>query len=99
MKYKNFISIAFIALLFLPLLSAKTEKRSTQNFDVRSIEFIKLEQEVKLDFDTAKYLPENFDPYENKVAVKSINFLEDETVELGFDTADYLPEGFDPYIK
>ena len=73
---------------------------SAGDFDISTVEFIEEEQEWELGFDTAQYLPENFDPYSGIISVKAINFIEDcEEVELGFETGGYLPLGFDPYIQ
>ena len=71
-----------------------------EDFDISSVEFIEEEQDWELGFDTAQYLPENFNPYSGSISVKAINFIEvcDE-VELGFETGGYLPLGFDPYIQ
>ncbi|MEM0932315.1 MAG: hypothetical protein AAGJ12_07605 [Bacteroidota bacterium] len=73
---------------------------SNEDFDIDSVEFIEDEQEWELGFDTALYLPENFDPYSGIISVKAINFVDEcDEVDLGFETAGYLPEGFDPYIQ
>ena len=97
MKYKKYISTAFLAFLLLPLLSAKSTVPIAEEFDVNSVKFIELDQQIELGFDTNKYLPEGFNPYEEKVPVKGINFMEEETIELGFETSEYLPKGFNPY--
>ena len=55
------------------------------------------ESEINLGFDTANYLPVDFDPYSAPADIHSIDFIEEEEIELGFDTEDYLPEGFNPY--
>ena len=99
MKYKKYISTAFLALLLLPLLSAKTTPSSKEEFDVSKISFIQEEQQINLGFDTAKYLPEDFNPYQEEISIEGINFMEDELIELGFDTSKYLPENFDPNKK
>ena len=64
---------------------------------INSIELIELEEEVELGFDTANYLPENFNALKGKHDLdwNSIELIElEEEVELGFDTANYLPENF-----
>ena len=58
---------------------------------------IETEDMIGLGFDTAAYLPDNFDPYADEVVVESLNYIEDDVIELGFNTRDFLPEGFDPY--
>ena len=73
---------------------------SAEDFDISSVEFVEEELEWELGFDTAQYLPENFDPYSGIISVKAINFIKDcDEVELGFETDGYLPQGFDPYIQ
>ena len=99
MKYKKYISTAFLAFLLLPLLSAKSTAPTAEEFDVSSIKFIEVEQQIELGFDTNDYLPEDFNPYKEEVPVNGINFMEEETIDLGFETADYLPENFNPYRK
>ncbi|WP_350287860.1 hypothetical protein [uncultured Croceitalea sp.] len=100
MKYRKYIVIAFVAALFLPLLSAKAEKKVTnEDLDIRNITFTEQELEAELDFNTSDYLPEGFDAYKDEVSVKSLQFVEDEIEELGFDTKEYLPKGFNPYKK
>ncbi|MBL7472878.1 hypothetical protein [Robertkochia sediminum] len=64
------------------------------------IVFIEQEEEVALDFDTAGYLPERFDPHVgdlDRVHFKAMD--RSELVELGFAVSDYLPKGFDPYVE
>lgn len=56
------------------------------------------ESDFDLGFDTAEYLPENFDPYKQYVDLNSIEFIEEGDIsDLGFDTSAYLPDDFDPY--
>ena len=99
MKYRKYLATAFIAALFLPLLSAKSAEVTKEELDLGSVNYIEFELEEGLGFDTAKYLPEGFNPYSDVISVESVNFVEDDTVELGFDTSDYLPEDFNPYQK
>ncbi|MEM1340445.1 MAG: hypothetical protein AAGF96_22005 [Bacteroidota bacterium] len=99
MKYRKYLVLAFIGSLFLPLLSAKTVEVPKEELDLGSITFIEAETEDELGFDTAGYLPEDFDPYSNEVAIEAINFIEEDSIQLGFDTSKYLPLNFDPYKK
>ena len=53
---------------------------------------------MDLGFDTAKYLPEGFDPYEKTFDLNAIEYIEaEEEIDLGFDPMSYLPENFDPF--
>lgn len=70
----------------------------TGTLPLSAIPYEELEEEVDLGFDTAAYLPENFDPKVSAVDLKSISYLEVEDYEeLGFSTEVYLPASFDPY--
>lgn len=63
-----------------------------------AIPYAELEEEVYLGFDTAAYLPDNFDPAAGLLDLKTISYLEMENFEeLGFKTEEYLPASFDPY--
>ncbi|MET1259086.1 hypothetical protein ABV409_07080 [Flagellimonas sp. DF-77] len=96
MKIKKYISTLFLAALLIPLFSAKEDTDAIETTeDLTAVVFT--EETLELDFDTADFLPEGFDPYANEVPLESIQFIEEDEVELGFDTAKYLPEGFDPY--
>ncbi len=96
---KNITKAALLLTFGISVLNGHA-MNPTEDFDISTVEFIEEEQEWELGFDTAQYLPENFDPYSGIISVKAINFVEDcNEVELGFDTVGYLPEGFDPYIQ
>jgi len=99
MKYKTYITIAFLALMLVPSINAKKVERPVEEFDLTSLEYIEEKNEIDLGFDTSAYLPEGFNAYDNGTSLESINYIENEAVELGFDTAAYLPEGFNPYKK
>jgi len=94
-----YLSTAFVAMLLLPVLNAKsTIKKDTAKFDISTIEFVEVEGDsIELGFDTVDYLPENFDPHTNPIDAKSIDFIEVEEVILDFKTEAYLPKGFDPH--
>lgn len=93
-----YLSTTFMAVLILPLFSAKLENTtSVEEFDINTIEFLEVEQGITLGFDSTKYLPEDFDPYTTSIDIESIDFIEDEEVNLDFDTEDYLPEGFNAF--
>ena len=99
MRYKKYIVLAFLGALFLPLLSAKSDRVLPKEDTLVEVVFIELEPEVEFGFDTTDYLPEEFDPFTQEVMMSTIHFVEDDTIELGFDTEAYLPENFDPYGK
>ena len=65
--------------------------------DIASLDVIQIEEEVALDFDTSKYLPEGFNALEGKGDLNwnTIEIYEiEEEVALNFDTTKYLPKGF-----
>ena len=63
-------------------------------YDVAFIE----EDNVELGFDTAAYLPEDFDAHAIPTDLAGFNFMEEEIdLDPSFDTTNYLPEGFDPF--
>ena len=67
---------------------------------IASIEVIELEEEIELGFDTADYLPADFNPYKGMGDINwdEIELYElEEEIDLGFDTKDYLPKNFNPY--
>ena len=99
MKHKKYTATAFLALLLLPFFSARPTAANGADFDVKSIQFIELEQQIELGFATADYLPKGFNPYKQEVSISGINFMEEENIDLGFEPADYLPENFNPYKK
>ena len=79
------------------ILFTNIENLSSTAADISAIELIEMEEEVELGFDTAKYLPENFNALKGKHDLNwnTIELIEmEEVVELGFDTAKYLPENF-----
>jgi len=63
-------------------------------YDVTFLE----EGSTDLGFDTAPYLPEDFNAYALPTDLYGFNFMEEEAdLDPEFDTTLYLPEGFDPY--
>ncbi|MEM8763447.1 MAG: hypothetical protein AAGD88_06535 [Bacteroidota bacterium] len=86
----------------IPLnIKAVTEPTIEDSFvlDLNTVEYVEFDA-MELDFDTADYLPEGFDPYQTYFDLDSIPFVEEnETLALGFDTKPYLPENFDAYSE
>ncbi|WP_340077838.1 hypothetical protein [Leptobacterium sp. I13] len=74
------------------------ELTKEKELNLSTINYIEEEQVVDLGFDTEKYLPKGFNPYEVYFDIHSIEYIEEEEeINLGFDTEKYLPENFDPY--
>ena len=100
MKIRNILVTVFAIGTIFAAANNKKNVAPVEHFDVNTLVFIEEEIELGLGFDTAKYLPENFDPYSGDFSVKAINYIDDcDEIELGFDTSEYLPAGFDPYIQ
>lgn len=74
---------------------------AARNLRAAEIILIEEEEEIELDFDTAAYLPHDFNAYQgwkldlNDIVVEEL----EEEIDLGFEVSDYLPKGFDPYAK
>jgi len=100
MKKMEFISASALGLIFAFGVSANNNQPKEKDFDISSIVILEEEAEIDLGFDTADYLPEDFNPYAYPQDVDGFNYIdENDTFELGFDPQEHLPEGFDPYIK
>ena len=79
------------------IIFASSEDSASEIIAVNDIEVIEIEEDVLINFDTTRYLPEHFN------ALKGLHDLDwnlievielDEGVELGFDTSKYLPKNF-----
>ncbi|NAY92236.1 hypothetical protein GTQ34_09920 [Muricauda sp. JGD-17] len=100
MTYRNYLMIVFATAVLGFTANANDISTSTKELDVQSIEFIEEDHSYELGFDTSKYLPEGFDPYQGQFSVSSINYMDlCEEIELGFETTEYLPEDFNPYAE
>ena len=73
---------------------------SNFEIDIASLEVVEIEEEVIVNFDTSKYLPEGFNAYKGigDLDWSKIEIIEiEEEVLIGFDTSKYLPEGFNAF--
>ncbi len=78
--------------------ASRMESETPVELNLDDIIYIEDDSDINLGFDTADYLPEGFDPYEQYVDLDAIEFIEeDNCTDLGFDTENYLPESFDAY--
>ena len=62
---------------------------------VNSINYIEDENEFDLGFDTADYLPLDFDPFKTYINLNTIPYVEDQVTV--YYSLDYLPKEFNPY--
>ncbi len=67
------------------------------NLDIHSIQYLEIEDEIELGFNTQEYLPEDFDPNMVYVDLKRVTYLKDTDEELEMVAKDFLPETFDAY--
>ena len=76
-----------------------THKEPTAPIAINDIVIYEVEEEADICFDTANYLPENFNALKgkNNIDWSKIDLVNEPEEELIFDfnTKDYLPEGFD----
>lgn len=92
---KKTIVLSFAAgLMFVNGMFANDSK--TENLDINTIEYIEDEMDFDLGFDTADYLPEDFDASQVYFNIDSVQYIEDELVSE-INTKEYLPVGFDAY--
>lgn len=98
-KVTTYLSIAFLASIMMSFSGTPECKTNCEPLPIDDITYIEPTEDVELDFDTAQYLPEDFDAYKGMgTDVTNILFIEnEEEFDLGFDTAAYLPIGFDAY--
>ena len=75
---------------------ATNTPEEVKEFDINSIEYIEEEFEIDLGFDTADYLPENFNPNTFYFDINNIVYVSD-TITEEEDFSKHLPEGFDAY--
>ena len=66
--------------------------------DLNAIQFLEEEETIDLGFDTAEYLPADFNPNEVYFNLNQIEYVESYEEELlNFDVQAYLPENFNAY--
>jgi len=99
---KKASTILSLLLLGATLVSFKASPQCQTECDkikANDICLIEIEEELELDFDTAQYLPEGFNPYAGMtISGDALGLIAvAEEIELGFNPKDYLPEGFNPY--
>lgn len=97
MNKKNLVLSAALGFLISTGVFALQNEAVQEEKDSCCVTYIEEEEVVDLGFDTADYLPENFDPTKFYVNLDAITYLEEECIALGLETSAYLPEGFDAY--
>jgi hypothetical protein len=71
----------------------------TENVNIEDLIYIEDAEIVELGFDTATYLPEDFNPYQGMIfELEDIIYVEEEDeIELNFNTSTFLPKNFNAY--
>lgn len=90
-NYKTLEQLNIEAILF------ESNDYGNDYFDLNSLEVIEIEEEININFDIKKYLPENFNALAGMYDLNwdTIELVEiEEEVELEFDTKKYLPNNF-----
>lgn len=98
-KASTILSLLLLGATMVSFKASPQCQTECNKFNIKDIDLIEIEEELELDFDTAQYLPEGFNPYKGMFATnEDLGLIEvEEEIELGFNTAAYLPEGFNPY--
>ena len=96
MNKKTILLGLTVGLLFANGMFANDPNTDKEKFDINSIKYIEDDMDFDLGFDTADYLPEDFDANKSYFDLNWIDYIEEEFI-IDMDTKQYLPIGFDPY--
>lgn len=99
---KNRIALTVFLSVFVIVQNALANENNTDEFefDLNSIIYIEEEEKIDLGFNTAEYLPENFNPYSSYFNLQDVIFIEKETKfskRMNRKLKRKLPKGFDAY--
>jgi len=96
MNKKSFKVSMLLGLLFANGVFAADPKTEKDELIINSVIYIEDSVDLDLGFNTADYLPEDFNPYEVYVDLASIAFIEDNAV-IKVNSKKYLPKKFNAY--
>ncbi|MGB6154139.1 MAG: hypothetical protein WBG48_19300 [Pricia sp.] len=96
MNKKSFILTIATGLLLVNGVFASDLTTEKDERVINSVNYIEDDADFELGFDTADYLPEDFNPYKLYVNLDAIVFIEDEA-DVDVNTKKYLPANFDAY--
>ena len=96
MNKKTIILSIIGGMFFVNGMFANGPKKEKEKFDINSITYIEDEIEFDLGFDTADYLPEDFDASKIYFNINSVDYIEEESILVMY-TQQYLPKGFNAY--
>ena len=95
MKTLNIILSFLVVMLTNTTTFGQGPNNDCDEIVLNSINYIEDENEFDLGFDTADYLPLDFDPFNTYINLDTIPYIEDQVTV--YYSEDYLPEGFNPY--
>jgi len=96
MNKKTIILGITAGLFFVNGMFALDPTTDKEKFDINSITYIEDEVEFDLGFDTADYLPEDFDAHHAYFDLNGVHYIEEEFT-IKWNTKKYLPKKFDAY--
>ena len=96
MNKKNFILTIAIGLLLANGVFASNLNKGKDDRVINSVTYIDDDTDFELGFDTADYLPEDFDPYKIYVNLDDVVFIEDDMAD-DINTKKHLPANFNAY--
>lgn len=101
MTKKNLLFSIIFSLLLCNGIFAFNRDKDIVELDVNNLDYIEIEEESEIDlgFDTADYLPEDFDPYAFYFDLNSIEYMENDEIGMLLDLKEYLPSNFNAYAN
>ncbi len=96
MNKKTIILGITAGMFFVNGMFAMDPTTEKEKFDINSITYIEDEIEIDLGFDTADYLPEDFDAHQVYFDLNGVDYIE-EDLAIEWDTKEYLPKEFNAY--
>lgn len=96
MNKKTIILGITAGMFFVNGMFAMDPTTEKDKFDINSITYIEDEIEIDLGFDTADYLPEDFDAHQVYFDLNGVDYIE-EDLAIEWDTKEYLPKEFNAY--
>ncbi len=96
MNKKTIILGITAGMFFVNGMFALDPTTDKDKFDINSITYIEDEVEFDLGFDTADYLPEDFDAHHVYFDLNGVHYIEEEFT-IKWNTKKYLPKNFNAY--
>lgn len=96
MNRKIFKAAMLLGLIIANGVFAADPKTENDKLIISSVTYIEDDADFDLGFETADYLPKDFNPYEVYVDLESIVFIEDD-VAISLNSKKHLPKGFNAY--